>query len=136
MRHVMFVLVFIVVCAGALPSARAKQSSDDRLVGAWTGTYDGDSTGKFTMSIARDEAKKLGGTLDVAFDEGGGYTATFKTIAIDGDTVTLAYDAPDDGSKVQLDGTIEGKTLKGTWKAAEPGTSTVASSGTFTASKQ
>ncbi len=97
MRHVMFGLAFVVVCAGALPSARADRSSDDRLVGAWTGTYDGDSTGKFTMSISRDAAGKLAGTLEVAPDEGGGYTATFKTIAVDGDAVTLAYDSPGDG---------------------------------------
>ena len=136
MRHVMFVLAVVCTCAGASPSAQAGRSSENRLVGAWTGTYGGESTGKFAMSIARDAAGKLGGNLEVAPDEGGGYTVTLKTIAVDGDAVTIAYDAPGEDGLVQLDGSLDGKTLKGTWKVSDPGGGSVMSSGTFTSSKQ
>ena len=88
------------------------------------------------MSIGRDEAKNLGGTLEVMFEVGEGYSATFRTIDVDGNTVTLAYDTPGEGAKVQLDGTLDGTTLKGAWKASDPGTNSVASSGSFTISKQ
>ena len=39
------------------------RASKDPIVGSWAGTYDGDGTGKFTMSISRDAASQLGGTL-------------------------------------------------------------------------
>ena len=53
-------LVCSVVTIGAVPSSK---TADDKVIGTWTGTWDGASTGKYTMSIARDDAKKLGGTV-------------------------------------------------------------------------
>ena len=106
------------------------------FVGSWAGTYDGDSLGTFTMSIVRDAAKQLAGTLQVVREEGGGYTAAFTSIAVNGAIVTLAYDSPSVGGLVQLDGTLDGATLKGTWKAFEPGSSTVVARGGFTTSRQ
>ncbi len=71
------------------------------------------------MSISRDAAKQLGGTLEATPDEGGDFTATFKSIVVDGSKVTMAYDSPDDGGVVTLDATLDGATLKGTWKSVD-----------------
>ena len=60
MRHVMLAVVVALISAAALPSAQGTGASKDPLVGSWAGTYDGDGTGKFTMSIARDAASSSG----------------------------------------------------------------------------
>ena len=57
MRHVMLVVAIALSAAIALPSAQGTTASKDPIVGSWAGTYDGDGTGKFTMSISRDAAK-------------------------------------------------------------------------------
>ena len=132
MRHVMLVIAAALISAIALPSGQAPK---DPIVGSWAGTYDGDDTGKFTMSISRDAANQLGGTLEATPDGGGVFTATFKSIVVDGSKVTMAYDSPGDGSVVTLDATLDGTTLKGSWKSVD-GSGTVVAGGTFTSAKQ
>ena len=135
MRHVMLVVAIALISAVALPSAQGAAASKDPVVGSWAGTYDGDGTGKFTMSISRDPAGQLGGTLEATTDDGGAFTATFKSIVVDGSKVVMAYDSPGDGNVVTLDATLDGTTLKGTWKSVD-GSGTVVASGGFTSAKQ
>ena len=47
----------------------------------------------------------------------------------------MAYDSPDDGGVVTLDATLDGATLKGTWKSVD-GSGNVVASGGFTSAKQ
>ena len=136
MHHVMLVVAVALISAVALPSAQETAASKDPIVGSWAGTYNGDGTGRFTMSISRDAAKQLGGTLQATSDDGGGVTATFKSIVVDGSNVAMAYDSPENGGPVELQATLDGTTLKGTWKAFEPGTANVVASGAFTSAKQ
>ena len=135
MRHVMLVVAVALLSTVALPSAQGTAAANDPIVGNWAGTYDGDGTGKFTMSISRDAAKQLGGTLQAMPDEGGGFTVTFKSIVVDGSKVTMAYDSPGDGGVVTLDATLDGTTLKGTWKSVDSSGNVVATGG-FTSAKQ
>jgi hypothetical protein len=136
MRDVMLVVAVALFSAMALPSAQGTAASKDPIVGSWAGTYDGDDTGKFTMSISRDAAKQLGGTLQAMSDDGGNFSATFKSIVVDGSKVAMAYDSPGDGGVVTtLDATLDGTTLKGTWKSVDSSGNVVASGG-FTGAKQ
>ncbi len=134
MRHVMLVVAVALISAVALPSAQGPAAKDP-IVGSWAGTYDGDGAGKFTMSISRDAAQQLGGTLEAMPNDGGSFTVTFKSIVVDGSKVTLAYDSPGDGGVVTLDATLDGTTLKGAWKSVD-GSGAVVASGTFTSAKQ
>ena len=135
MRYVILAVAVAIISAAALPQAQRARASKDAIVGSWAGTYDGDGTGKFTMSISRDAAKQLGGTLQAMPDDGGSFTATFKSIVVDGSKVAMAYDSPGDGGVVQLDATVDATTLKGTWKSLD-GSGNVVASGAFTSSKQ
>ena len=49
--------------------------------------------------------------------------------------MTMAYDSPGDGSVVTLDATLDGTTLKGSWKSVD-GSGTVVAGGAFTSAKQ
>ena len=64
MRHVMLVVASL-LSAIALPSGQGTTASKDPIVGNWAGTYDGDGTGRFTMSISRDAAKHSAGSIEV-----------------------------------------------------------------------
>lgn len=127
-------LVCTIVTIGAVPSSK---TAEDEVIGTWTGTWDGASTGKYTMSIARDDAKQLGGTIQTVPDEGGGYTATFKSVVVSGDTVTITYDSPaGDAGEIQLEATTDGANIKGSWKAVDRSSNAVSASGNFVGSKK
>lgn len=117
--------------------AQSSSSSEARVIGKWSGTYAGDATGTFTMVFSRDAAKKLTGTVEVVPETGPGYTATFKSVAVDGKTVKWAYDEPDNASmEIQLEATVDGTSMTaGTWKTVDSGAKSVVASGTFTGSK-
>src|SRR5262245_49156370 len=117
--------------------AQGSSSGEARLVGSWSGTYAGDGSGKYTMAFSRDAAKKVTGTLEASPDSGSGYTATFKSIGVDGATVKMAYDEPDNSAmEIQLEAKIEGDSMTGTWKSVDTGAKSVVASGTFTGSKR
>jgi hypothetical protein len=127
-------LVCTVVVIGAV---RSSQTAEDKVIGAWSGTWDGASTGKYTMSIARDDTKNLGGTIQTVPDDGGGYTATFKSVVVDGETVTISYDSPvGDATEIQLVATTDGANIKGSWKAVDSSSKTVSASGNFIGSRK
>ncbi|HEX7086352.1 MAG TPA: hypothetical protein VF198_08305 [Vicinamibacterales bacterium] len=119
--------------SAATPVLRAR--SDDGLAGKWSGTFEGDSAGTFSMSFASG-SDGLTGSIDVEFATGGGYSVPFKTIDVNGSKVALAYSAPGEGGDVQLEGELAGDAVTGTWQANDPGTGSPVAFGTFKARKQ
>jgi hypothetical protein len=130
-------LTMILVMLFALPVTMARgHASEDALVGKWTGTYDGGGTpGKYAMTLARDAAKKLTGSLDVMPEGGGGYNVPFKSVEATGQAVVLKYDSPEGNAVVQIDVLIEGTSLTGTWKALDPANNAVVAEGTLTGTR-
>lgn len=127
--------LLVVVCSSLVCVPATAQQAEEGIVGEWTGTWDGGGTGKYTMSITRDAETGLGGTVETMPDSGeAGYTATFTSIVVNGKKVTMKYDTPD-GAEVQVEGTLDGTALEGTWKMFQPGTTSLAASGTFTGTK-
>jgi hypothetical protein len=139
MRRLLAIVLVSLACAQALAGTQgAPRASEDRLLGVWNGTWTGDSAGKFTITVVRDDkAKKLTGSLHARPDNNEPETKTaFKSIVVDGDKATLKYDtAGDSPSEVTVEAALDGKTMKGTWKVVDPATKSVGSSGTFTGSK-
>jgi hypothetical protein len=133
MRHVL--IGFVLAAMAVVAPAAQEGGAEAALIGTWNGTYDGAGVGKFSMAIARDAAGKLGGTLQVSSDVGG-YSATFKSIAVNGRTAMLKYDTPDGGAEIQYEVTLDGTTFKGTWKAFAPKGTQVLAQGTITGAKR
>jgi hypothetical protein len=133
MRHMLLGLVLATMTVVA-PAAR-DGGAEAALIGTWSGTYDGAGVGKYAMAITRDAAKALAGTLEVSPSEGGGYSATFKSIVVNGQSAVLKYDTPDGGAEIQIDVTLDGTSLKGTWRAIEAGGTSVVAEGTLTATR-
>jgi hypothetical protein len=131
-RLVPLILLALVV---SVASPRAQSAAENGVIGKWSGTYTGDGNGKYTMTIERDAAKKLGGTLSSTNAEGESSTSTFKTVTVKGPKLSITYDTPgDDASEVQLEATIEKGALTGVWKVVDSAKN-VSQSGTFTGTK-
>jgi len=126
-----FVLMaYLVIVSAALTA------SDKDFVGKWSGDYEGGGgAGKYVLTLAHDDAKKLAGSLEVLPDGNSAYTVPFKSVEPKGSTALLKYDSPEGNSEVHVEITIDGKALKGTWKALEPGSNAVIAEGTLTGAK-
>ena len=134
-----FVSLFALVLTVSLSPLHAQSSSSaaDQVIGTWSGTYSGDASGKYTMVFSADAAKKIGGSVEATADAGNGYTATFKSIVVDGKTVKMAYDDPENAAmEVQLEATVDGNSMTGTWKSVDTGAKSVAATGAFSGSKR
>lgn len=93
-----------------------KLSPSERFGGTWSGSFDGDISGKFEMSIMPAGANsKHTGKVIVTPDEGDSYTASFKSLTLEGDKLVGKYDDPSGNGEVMLEGTSDGKAASGTW---------------------
>jgi hypothetical protein len=115
---------------------QARVAASDAIVGKWSGTFAGDSAGTFSLTFTTDADKKLGGSIEVKSDAGDGYTTPLRVVTVDGASVKIAYDSPNgDPIDLTLDGTLEGKELKGTWAVIAKDTKEKVATGTFSSTK-
>lgn len=126
MKHsrAMLVLVATLLAASfslAAQTQNSKPTAGEKFSGAWAGTFEGDSTGKFEMTISPGADGKHSGSLSVSPDGGEGYTASFKSVSVEGDKIVIKYDSPDGGSEVALEGTGDGKAASGKWSIQSQG---------------
>ena len=120
MRHGWLVCLLIVVLGGAGFAQGA-----DSHVGTWTGTWAGSAEG----GALAGKMKATGGES--------GHSATFKSLAFDGNKMTGKYDYPlGDGGEIVLQGTFDKTSAKGTWVLTPPGQTTEAARGTWTLTKK
>ena len=133
-------LILLVIFAAAAVSLTAqttgsKPAGGEKFSGAWAGTFEGDATGKFEMTISPGADGKHSGSLSVSPDNGEGYTASFKSVSIEGDKIVAKYDSPaDGGSEVALEGTGDGKAASGKWSIQSQGSQSAA--GTWKVAKK
>jgi hypothetical protein len=133
MRRLLPLILLALVVFVASPLAQS--AAEKNVIGTWTGTYAGDGAGKYTMTIAQDAAKKLGGTLTNTSESGESFTSTFKTVVVEGPKLSITYPAPgDEPGEVQVEATIDKGSLTGAWKVVNTA-KTVVQSGTFTGTK-
>ena len=136
MRHVMFAVAVALISAACVAVGTGNRASKDPLVGSWAGTYDGDGTGKFTMSISARRGKPARGDARGRAGRRRGLHGDIQVNHVDGNTVVMAYDSPDDGGRG--DSLMAPSTARRSRAPGRPstGTGNVVASGGFTSSKQ
>lgn len=99
--------------------APSSAADGDQYLGPWSGTWAGadNSSGHFQLNLERGSDGKLGGSIAVIQDGGGGsdYTAKLKSAAFAGDKFTAAYEPPDGQSEINMKGAFGSKSGDGEW---------------------
>ncbi|GAB2515370.1 hypothetical protein [Spirosoma aerophilum] len=97
-------------------STNASSDSLTTLVGKWSGTFDGASSGKFELVINQDSNRKLTGQVIMLADDGNRYPIDLKTVVWQNGQLNASY-TDGDGGEVSFTGKYTKPALKGTWKS-------------------
>ena len=141
MRKQLATSILVALLCGCLcyggQTGNKKSSGTDPSIGNWAGTWTGDGSGKFDMTIAKGEDDQLTGKINVMPDDGDGYTTAFRSISGEAGKKTIKYDAPgDDQFEVVLEANFEGSSAKGAWAIRQKGQDAQLQGGTWTATKK
>ena len=101
--------------------SRIKPFDSDVLVGNWTGTWNGDTTGKFVMKITKDSEGKLSGRINASSDTGEAFDIYFEPTVAKGNKITAKFEDPFDEREVSIEALLEGSTLKGAYTIRQKG---------------
>jgi hypothetical protein len=133
-------LLLASICAGWL-AAPARAADGDQYLGTWSGTWAGTdgSSGHFQLNLERGSDGKLGGSIAVSQDGGGGsdYTAKLKNAAFAADKFSAAYEPPDGQSEIHMKGSFGAQGGDGEWSlgAKDQPSSPALASGTWKIAK-
>src|SRR5262245_24878478 len=135
MRKKMFAWLIMLIF-GVVYVAYAQSRSGANAAGTWSGTWTGKSKGKFEMTIKRDAAGKLSGTLTASPDQGQGYTTQFKSIQARASKLTLKFEDPGGEAEATLQAVIAGSAIKGDYSIRSKASGEEVEKGTFTAGRK
>jgi len=132
----LFVMLSL-LCFCLMGVAQTQQTpSEKNLVGAWTGSWSGGSSGSFEMTITKDADGKLGGSITPKPEGGESYTASFKSVALVDAKITMKLADPNDEAEITLEATLDGSALKGTYLVRVKADGNEVDRGTITANKK
>lgn len=122
---------------GVLASAAERAQIDVApFVGTWGGTWEGGGTGRFDLTIERGGDGQPGGGVSVGTEQGD-YTAKFKELAFDGQSMKAKYDFPlDSQAEVAVTGTFTGGSAEGSWTLLPKGSDQAVAGGTWKVAKK
>ncbi|HEX7139114.1 MAG TPA: hypothetical protein VF219_14770 [Vicinamibacterales bacterium] len=124
------------IVALAIGSPLVGQSSGEKYIGAWTGTWDGAGSGDFELTLDKAKDGPLAGRVAVVTD-GGNYNAELKSITFDGPKMTATYDFPlDPSAEINVTATFADQSAKGTWAMHPKGQDAEIAAGTFSVTKK
>jgi len=105
-------------------------------VGTWNGTWEGGGSGRFDLTIERGSDGQPGGGVSVGTDQGD-YTAKFKELSFDGQSMKARYEFPlDSQADVTVAGTFNGGEAEGTWTLVARGGDQAFAGGTWKVAKK
>lgn len=99
----------------ATASACATDDKAKALVGTWTGSWAGGSSGQVEFKLVLNAEGKLTGEITPRPSDGESYTVPFSSVVQAGNQLTLKLNTPGDTAEVTLDGKVEGTTFKATY---------------------
>jgi hypothetical protein len=116
--------------------AAVRQTADADRTGTWTGTWEGGGgTGGFELTLEKPKDGPLAGRVSVTGEPT--YKATLKTVSIEGNKLSAAYDFPPaEGAEVVLAATFDDNACKGTWVVREKASGNAAVEGTWSVAKK
>jgi hypothetical protein len=126
-------VAWLSVC-GAAFAADSGSSKSQALVGGWSGTWSGASTGHIDLTIAQAASGTFSGSISVTPDQGPAYATTLDDVSVEDVSLTAHFKTPDGNVSITLKGTLEGSTLDGTYEAKENQGGSNLDTGTWTAS--
>jgi hypothetical protein len=137
LRRIVGIMVAGLLAAGMVAEGQA-QSKDkgEAFVGSWAGKWTGGSEGALELTISKADGK-LAGSITGTPSSGNPFTASFKTVAVEGGTLTATFDVPPDGGpEATLTATLEGGDAKGAYTLKEKAQGSVVETGTWSASRK
>lgn len=118
-----FLQAFVLLTATfQLTNAQTSSAKNDTLTtitGKWSGTYSGDSSGKFELVIKQDNGQKITGQILMLTDDPNRKPTNLKTISWKDGKINATYADPDEGDEVSFTGTYTDPDLEGSWKSDE-----------------
>ncbi len=136
MRETILGLIVLLSLSINSPGFSGQSGANDKLVGKWAGSWTGGSSGKFEMSITKDDAGKLTAAMNITPEQGEPSTLQSKSLTHNGDKLTMTCESPDGEAQVILEGAIEGTSLKGTYSVRNKASGEELEKGSWTASKK
>ena len=133
-----FSAAVLIAAFGVFAALTAAAGVDDSaaFIGAWQGTWSGDSSGKFEMNITKGSAGKLSGSISPKPNDGDGYTVEFKTVEVASGKLTAKFEDPGGEVEIMLTGSAEGKSAKGTYTVRQKSDGSQAETGSWTATRK
>lgn len=119
-----------------LGAVAAAQTDIGAFVGTWSGTWEGGGTGRFDLTIEQGSDGQPSGGVSVGTDQGD-YTAKFKELSFDGQSMKARYEFPlDSQADVAVTGTFNGGAAEGTWSLVAKGGDQSFAGGTWKVQKK
>ena len=131
-------VVVMVACFSYARQVEGKKTSSDSaaVVGTWSGSWQGGSTGKFEMTISKGADGKLTGSLTAHPADGDGYTAGFKSVDVSGGKLIVKLSDPDDEVEITIQGALDPAAMKGSYSVRSKGQGEEVDGGTWEAKKK
>jgi len=133
-----FSAAVLIAVVGVSAAFMATVSADDSaaLVGSWQGSWTGDSSGKFDMTITKGSGGKLSGNISPKPEGSEGYTVEFKTVEVASGKLTAKFEDPEGEVEIVMTGSVEGKSAKGTYTVRQKSGGSQAETGSWTMTRK
>ncbi len=104
----------------ATPSSHSSSDSVSLILGHWSGSFEGASSGKLELTLRLDRGNhQISGQIVVMLTDGNRYSTRLDKALFSKHQLAVSYTEPEDGETVSLVGYLNGPVLKGNWTVSD-----------------